>query len=54
MALQTAYTSQVFNFNFQARTSRGAMRERRVGLLKFGRKRTLRFMVLVSVHLCQG
>jgi O-succinylbenzoate synthase len=28
MALRTALTKQVFHFNFQARTSRGAMRER--------------------------
>lgn len=34
MALQTAYTSQVFHFNFQARTSRGAMRERKSWFVK--------------------
>ncbi|NBP70054.1 MAG: o-succinylbenzoate synthase [Cytophagia bacterium] len=34
MTLQTAYTSQVFNFNFQARTSRGAMRERKSWFVK--------------------
>lgn len=34
MPLQTAYTSQVFHFNFQARTSRGAMRERKSWFVK--------------------
>lgn len=34
MALQTAYTRQVFHFNFQARTSRGAMRERTCWFVK--------------------
>lgn len=34
MALQTALTSQVFHFNFQARTSRGAMRDRKSWFVK--------------------
>lgn len=34
MALRTAFIKQVFHFNFQARTSRGAMRERTSWVLK--------------------
>lgn len=34
MALRTAFTKQVFHFNFQARTSRGAMRERTCWIVK--------------------
>lgn len=34
MALRTAYTKHVFHFNFQARTSRGAMRERSSWFIK--------------------
>lgn len=40
MALQTAYTRQVFHFNFQARTSRGAMRERTSWFVKIWDERT--------------